>query len=122
GDRFIVRRATPIETLGGGWIMNPNGEMRRFGKQSIAQLRDIKDGTAEERIFALLKNGHAYTKKDILHLASVTEEQFMGVIEQLIYIGKQMYTKHSVVVQLVDEIKKLLTTYHQMYPLRAGMN
>src|SRR5699024_3246600 len=89
GDRFILRRATPIETLGGGWIMNPNGTTRRFGKGSIEQLREIRDGTAEERVFALLKNGYAFTKDDIIHLASVTEEDFTNVAEQLIQIDKQ---------------------------------
>lgn len=122
GDRFILRRATPIETLGGGWIMNPNGTTRRFGKQSIDELREIKDGTAEERIFALLKNGHAYTKEDIVHLASVTDGEFTKVVERFIHIGKQMYTKRSIVVQLIDEMKNKLTHYHETYPLRVGMN
>src|SRR5699024_2767365 len=59
GDRFIVRRATPIETLGGGWVMDPNGAQRRFGEQSIESLRQIKDGSAEERINRLLEREHA---------------------------------------------------------------
>lgn len=122
GDRFILRRATPIETLGGGWIMNPNGTTRRFGRQSIDQLREIKDGTAEERIFALLKNGHAYTKEAIVHLASITDKEFTEMVERFIHIGKQMYTKRSVVERLTGEIKNKLTNYHETYPLRVGMN
>lgn len=122
GDRFIIRRATPIETVGGGWVMNPNGEQRRFGKQSIEQLRNIRDGTAEERIFLLLKSGYAYTKADLIHFASVTEENFTKIAERLIVIGKQMYTKHSVIQQLTTEIKDELTKYHSTYPLRLGMD
>lgn len=122
GDRFILRRATPVETIGGGWVMNPNGKRRRFGKASVEQLRRIKEGTAEERVLELLRNYYAETKERIIQLASVSEEEFKAMERTLVSIGKQMYSKRAVITELSLVIKSLLTNYHENYPLRVGMN
>lgn len=122
GDRFILRRATPVETLGGGWVMNPDGKRRRFGEASLAQLRQIKDGTAEERVLALLRREFALRKEEILQQASITEDEFLQVADGLIALNKEMYTKEAVLSQLMEEIEAKLTDYHEAYPLRLGMN
>lgn len=121
-DRFILRRATPIETLGGGWILDPNGTHRRFGDASIEALRQIKEGSAEERTFSLLQDRFALTKEEILRLASVTDEEFMQIEAKLMTIGKQMYTKEAVLTQVTKEMQNVLRTFHESYPLRAGMD
>lgn len=122
GDRFIIRRATPIETLGGGWVMDSNGKQRRFGEQSVELLQQIKNGTAEERVLTLLQAEYAHTKDQILRLASVTEDEFAEIDEQLISIGKQMYTKQSILLQVTEGIKEKLKVFHKSHPLRLGMN
>lgn len=122
GDRFIIRRASPVETLGGGWVINAVGEKRRFGTQSMEQLQGIKDGSPKERVFTLLSQAYALTKADVLRLAAVTEKEFEQMTEQLININKQMYTKQSVKSKVIEKINRSLHQFHQTYPLRRGIN
>lgn len=122
GDRFILRRATPIETIGGGWVMDPNGKKRRFGTSSMTWLQQIKDGTAEERVSSLLKRAYAHTEDDMKRLASISDEEFATVKENLVPIGKGMYTKHSIILQVIEEMTTMLEGFHERYPLRIGMN
>src|SRR5699024_8211549 len=122
GDRFIVRRAPPIETLGGGWVMDPNGAQRRFGEQSIESLRQIKDGSAEKRINRLLEREHAHTEHNIKRLAPISAGEFAELEVNLISIGKQLYTTQTVVADVTEAVEKLLHDYHKKHPLHLGMN
>ena len=54
GDRFILRRPSPQETIGGGWVIEPRGEKYKFGYRTIEQLEQKKAGTPQERITAAL--------------------------------------------------------------------
>src|SRR5699024_12020767 len=49
-DRFIFRKPTPVETLGGGWIIDLEAKKHRFGNDRIEQHRLNKSGTATERL------------------------------------------------------------------------
>src|SRR5699024_10646022 len=48
GDRFIMRRPTPVETIGGGWVIDPEAGRYRFGVQTIERLRQKKEGSLQE--------------------------------------------------------------------------
>lgn len=50
GDRFILRRPTPTETIGGGWIVDPNGQKYRYGEATIDMLHKKKEGTPVQRV------------------------------------------------------------------------
>src|SRR5699024_588640 len=54
-DRLMLRKPTPVETIGGGWIIDPEAKKHRFGKDTIEQLKLKKEGTAAERIESLMK-------------------------------------------------------------------
>lgn len=38
-DHFIVRRPTPTETIGGGWVIDTNSTKHRFSPQTIDELK-----------------------------------------------------------------------------------
>lgn len=49
GDRFVIRFYSPMETIGGGVILDPNAEKRkRFQEETIQYLRQKETGTPEE--------------------------------------------------------------------------
>ena len=60
GDRFIISRPSPQETIGGGWVIEPRGEKYRFGDRTIEELEKKKVGTPKERITAALVEGKVY--------------------------------------------------------------
>lgn len=50
GDRYILRRPSPGETLGGGIVVDPHprGRHKRFSTQEITNLETLSRGTPEE--------------------------------------------------------------------------
>ena len=55
GDRFIVRQYSPMITIGGGEILDAMPEKhRRTDKTIVEKLRVLKEGSADDRIMALV--------------------------------------------------------------------
>jgi selenocysteine-specific elongation factor len=124
GDRFILRRPTPVETIGGGWIINPEGESYKFGPQTIAKLRSIMVGTSEERILNLLKKKKSLTAECILKDASVTENKLSSILKQdgWIVLRSSNVTHISIIESCENRICSELSHYHDQNPLDKGMN
>ncbi|WP_246939608.1 selenocysteine-specific translation elongation factor [Bacillus pinisoli] len=124
GDRFILRRATPVETIGGGWVIDPNGQKYKFGQATANMLHKKKEGTPAQRIIDILKEKKYMSKKELFQQTSLKEEALTeikasepDVIEVL-----QGYTLHSEQTALINRAKDVLATYHDKYPMRMGMN
>ena len=66
GDRFIIRRPSPQETIGGGWVIDPRGEKYRFGVQTIEELEKKKVGTPKERMIAALTEGKSLILSELI--------------------------------------------------------
>jgi selenocysteine-specific elongation factor len=124
GDRFILRRPTPAETIGGGWIINPEGESYRFGSQTIEKLRSIMEGTAEERILKLLEKQKSLTAGCIQKEASVTESELSCILKQndWIVLRSSNVTHISIIESCEKRICESLSNYHDQNPLDKGMN
>ena len=57
GDRFVVRRLSPVETIGGGTVLDPLWPpVRRATPEAMAQL-DRLDGSLAERLLAWVEQG-----------------------------------------------------------------
>jgi selenocysteine-specific elongation factor len=55
GDRFIIRQYSPMVTIGGGVILDAMPQKHRVTDKSIVEkLRVIKEGTADDRIVAVV--------------------------------------------------------------------
>jgi selenocysteine-specific elongation factor len=137
GDRYILRRPSPGETLGGGVIVEaaPVGRHKRFDMDVIQRLESLLQGTpAEVLLQASLALGPATVKEVIAHshldsaaAALALEELTAG--EQVLQLDDLplLVDSNTLVMPLSqwqamkDMVTKALTTYHQSYPLRRGM-
>src|SRR6185369_1264256 len=55
GDRFIIRQYSPMVTIGGGVVLDAMPQKHRVTDKSIVEkLRVIKEGTADDRIVAVV--------------------------------------------------------------------
>ncbi len=128
GDRFIVRRPTPVETVGGGWVIDPKGEKYRFGNETMAMLGRKKESTPIERIIFILTEEKLLSKKDILKFTSLDEAAFDEAVA-----GDEARTKVDVMPggyyalirdrdEIINAITEKLALFHEEYPLRAGIN
>lgn len=127
GDRYIVRRPTPVETIGGGWIIDPRGEKYRFGSDTIAMLEQKREGTPEDRIASVLDEKKSVTLEELIQETSLDKEELQEVIAMMEENRKIVKIKnYFVLCSLLDSeyehLEELLITYHKEHPLRYGMN
>jgi selenocysteine-specific elongation factor len=124
GDRFILRRPSPQETIGGGWVIDPRGDKYRFGNQTIDDLEKKKVGTPKERITAALMEAkslplHELIKRTSLDKATLIEH--LSEAEFVLYDGKE-YTLQQLIDSIEEDIFDRLQDYHQLHSMKIGIN
>ena len=124
GDRFIVRRPSPQETIGGGWVIEPRGEKYKFGYRTIEELEKKKVGTPTERVTAALVEGKSLSLTDILTMTALDEQVIHEELskEEFIQYHKNQYTLRSLVETLQEEFTDKISFYHTHNPMKSGMN
>ena len=123
GDRFIIRRPSPAETIGGGWVIDPAGGRYRFGEQTIRMLHAKKTGTPEERLRRLVTERLVLSKEELARLAGITQKELAGIVsaEGWLIFGSGFVTSESMISALLEQIDKKLDEHHEKSPLQAGM-
>ncbi|WP_442600332.1 selenocysteine-specific translation elongation factor [Neobacillus sp. D3-1R] len=124
GDRFIIRRPSPQETIGGGWIIDPSGNKYRFGDKTIEELEKKKKGTPIERITAALYEAKSLTLNELIKRTSIDEETILSNLKQdhfILYNGKE-YTLSILINHIEEEIVSRLHDYHEKNPMKQGLN
>jgi selenocysteine-specific elongation factor len=124
GDRFIIRRPTPTETIGGGWVLDPHGQKYRYGEATTEMLHNKKEGTPTQRVVDLLKEKKYINKKELLQLSSLKEEQLQDIMGESTDVKEvlQGYTLLSEQEALLARANEQLIVFHEKYPMRFGMN
>jgi selenocysteine-specific elongation factor len=128
GDRFILRRPTPVETIGGGWVIDPQGEKYRFGEETIQFLQKKEQGTPEDLVKDALAEHKLLNKKEIIQYTSLHEEELEVVLQNetkassIIEIAQNRYALAKQVTALQGELHHDLIVYHEQYPMRLGIN
>jgi selenocysteine-specific elongation factor len=124
GDRFIIRRPSPQETIGGGWVIDPRGNKYRFGQQTIEDLEKKKVGTPIERINAALYEAKSLSIEELIKRTALDGETIKSnlVDEQFVQISSKEYTLASLVEVIEEDIKDRLDDFHQKNPMRPGVN
>jgi selenocysteine-specific elongation factor len=124
GDRFIIRRPSPQETIGGGWVIEPRGNKYRFGGKTIEELEKKKAGTPTERITAALYEAKSLSLNEIIKRTSLDEETVSENLKQegfIFYNGKE-FTLQLLVDGIEEEMVGRLEIYHADYPMKHGLN
>jgi selenocysteine-specific elongation factor len=124
GDRFILRRPSPQETIGGGWVIDPRGEKYRFGLQTIDELEKKKVGTPKERLIAALTEGKSLPLAELIKRTALDEETLLTELtgeEFLLYNCKE-YTLQSLVMLIEDDLYDRLKDFHNAHSMKQGLN
>ncbi|CEG21380.1 Selenocysteine-specific elongation factor [Planococcus massiliensis] len=126
GDRLILRRPTPVETLGGGWVIQPKGGKYRFGAETVAKLEKIKEGTPVDLLADILQKYIVLDFKELIQHTSLDEAALKEAIGEalskgiLLEIAGQRYSLLNSFSKLTDELKERLTAFHEAFPMRPG--
>ncbi len=140
GDRYILRRPSPGETLGGGFVIDshPKGRHKRFSKETIERLSALAQGTPDDVLLQALMALKTAPLKEVIAQSSLDENTAQRAIDALVESGQllslegnapaNLTAKASTLVmsrsywdQLSSAITKALELYHQNHPLRRGM-
>lgn len=126
GDKYILRRPTPIETIGGGWIIDPAGEKYRFGEMTIQMLKQKKEGTPEERIIESLRDWKVLSIEKLIKETSLNKDEILGLLEDLdgliIKISQDAFALTEDVDAIKQQVKLSLEQFHATHQLRVGQN
>ncbi len=124
GDRFILRRPSPQETIGGGWVIDPRGNKYRFGNQTIEELEKKKAGTPKERITAALVEAKSLPLTELIKRTALDEATLTKHLtgdEFILYNGKE-YTLQLIIHSIEEDIFDRLQEFHQAYSMKLGLN
>ena len=133
GDRFVVRFYSPMETIGGGIVLEPNPvRKKRFDAQAIEELKKKESGSLGD-VRELQIKEHGDTMITLAELAKVmahSVDELKEYLEELEESGtifvfqmkKDTYLWHRDSEFAVrQKIEETLQKYHSEHPYRYGM-
>lgn len=133
GDKFVVRFYSPMETIGGGEVLEPNPRVKRRFQQDVIEELERKESGSTADVIELHVKGHGDTLITIAELAKLTAlslEEVKADVEQLESQGmvcvfpmrKDTYVWHSDSRRGAKQtIQDALRAYEERFPYRYGM-
>ncbi|HET8569575.1 MAG TPA: selenocysteine-specific translation elongation factor [Candidatus Limnocylindria bacterium] len=123
GDRLIVRRPSPPETLGGGSVADTSAARVRRRGDAVAALERRAAPSAEGRILAVLDEPRV--PADIGTRGGVGEEERDAALAALEAAGRAVrladaYVSADAFEALAVRLERTLALAHRRAPLRAG--
>ena len=133
GDRFVVRFYSPMETIGGGVVLEPNpAKKKRFDEKSIEALKKKESGSMADVMELNIKENGAsmITMAELAKIMAHSTEELQEYLEELEASGtvqvyqmkKDMYLWHrDSEYALRQKMEEALKDYHEKHPYRYGM-
>ena len=107
GDRFVVRFYSPMETIGGGIVLEPNPvRKKRFDAQAIEELKKKESGSLGDVMELQIKE-HGDTMITLAELPKVMAHSYLWHRDSEFAVRQK--------------IEETLQKYHSEHPYRYGM-
>ena len=127
GDRYIIRRFSPLETLGGGEVLDPS-PVRRKRKDGIEDLVILHTGRLDQKLALKIEKAgptgiSAHTLQGWISAdLSAIRNAVHGLLEAGVIIKHEDILIHKHAFELLnDKVRNLLVTFHKEHPLKPGM-
>ena len=139
GDRYIIRRPSPAETLGGGGVLDhhPTRRYKRFARDTLTRLQALEAGTPGEILLQTLMGLGIAPLKDIVSRSNLDIETVEKALAELNMMGLVVFPEAKGEADLTamntliasraywEQISTRATgeiaAYHRTNPLRRGM-
>ena len=139
GDRYILRRPSPGETLGGGIVVDPHPKKRhkRFSAEVLTNLDTLARGSPAEILIQAMLNLSVATLQDVIARSNLDQNIAKIAAQELIVSGQfillenfeqspislsTLLTSKTYWDQLSHKIIREVDDYHNKYPLRRGIS
>ena len=130
GDRFVIRFYSPLETIGGGVILDDSPARHKRFQQGVLDALKIKEsGSGGDRVIQVLTE-FGTELPDAAKLAAklrLDEEDVAKAVQELCARGRAVeplegrYASAAVMDKTWDNCREILAGYHKVNPLHAGM-
>ncbi len=131
GDRFILRFYSPMETLGGGMVLNPHPRRHKQAamQESLRNLDVLEKGTIEERL-ALFISGRGLAgmeENDLIGGVAADKQELAAALASLaqkkaVLRVDNIYVHSSHLALLEKKSQELVKQYHKDNSLKPGMD
>jgi selenocysteine-specific elongation factor len=127
GDRYIIRRFSPLETIGGGEILDPH-PIKRKKLMGVDDLKLFEQGTLSDKI-AVLVHRTRFAGCAVLQIEGWFNSNLPDIASTIdSLVGKGILVRSSgrlfhkdSVAAFQNELKAVLLRYHGDNPLKPGM-
>jgi selenocysteine-specific elongation factor len=132
GDRFIVRQYSPMATIGGGEILDPQpARHRRSDRAVVERLRAFRDAPIETRLLGYVQEAdlHAIAVDEIVRRIGLPEQEARNCLMSLAAAGRvHVLGDNPLVVVAADPFERAtraivqeVSRFHQTDPLVKGI-
>ena len=130
GDRFVIRFYSPLETIGGGVILDDCPQRHKRTDTGVLEALKIKEsGSGSDQVLQVLSEfgSQLPTAAELAAKLRCDESEAAESIRDLVVAGKAVepltgrYASASVMDRIWNECKDILALYHKTNPLHAGM-
>jgi selenocysteine-specific elongation factor len=137
GDRYILRRPSPGETLGGGVIVDhqPKGRHKRFDETVLKSLEAYSQGTPSEILLEAALTLNIAAMKDVVARSRLEAADAEDALSELLAAGSLIpleegtpgISSNLLVIPfphwnaLHEKVLQAVEDYHKNYPLRRGI-
>jgi len=127
GDRFVLRFYSPVETIGGGTILDAQAVRAKRDATSAGRLEIKEKGDLKERIATIFaERGAAFPDVEQIRRRYFLEDDFDGAMKQLIaesvlIVSESAVMHKSYAYELGKRAQNILNRYHKENPLHEGM-
>jgi selenocysteine-specific elongation factor len=137
GDKYILRRPSPSETLGGGIVIDhqPKGRHKRFDEGTLKSLEALIQGSPADILLEAALALNAAPIKEVVAKSRLDSSTDQSALDELIQNGQLVLleegeaktTSDLLVIALPHwntlrkKISETIQAYHKQFPLRRGI-
>jgi selenocysteine-specific elongation factor len=132
GDHYVLRSYSPVQTIGGGEILNPlPGKKKRFSDAVLSQLTSLHTGGEKESVelFVAMSRFQGVEESELSFLANMSRKKLAEPLKALkaqkrvIQFDKEraLLIHADFFQKAKDEVMGTIETYHKNFPLKTGL-
>ncbi|HHU13536.1 MAG TPA: selenocysteine-specific translation elongation factor [Clostridiaceae bacterium] len=130
GDRFIVRFYSPLQTIGGGFVLDPKPLKHKRNDDTLPQiLQKLEADDPEGRLYTIIDTqSHLLADEQRVKLrAGFDDKTYQKTLQRLLAakrvlsLGSSRLISERYLKQMADKTRGILNSFHAANPLTAGM-
>lgn len=135
GDRFIIRRPSPAETIGGGFVIHSPAVKRykRFDPATVLWLNKQKEGDPLQRVFHAIQSQAPILLSELAKNQNTSIPQLQEMLSKVVTSGEYKYvqtgnTSETIYVlsekyrqDIQQKALGIIDQYHRENPLKPGV-